>query len=137
MAACSEVSPPTASTLVERVKVAMGSELRLSAWTADEPLAVSAFDEVFHDFARLEDLMSVWRSGSDVVRLNEAAGLRPVKVSSEVREVLRISREVGDLTNGKFDITFGALADLWKFDHDQDNTDPDTTQILARIPVIY
>ena len=32
----------------------MGSELRLSAWTADQPRAISAFEEVFYEFDRLE-----------------------------------------------------------------------------------
>jgi thiamine biosynthesis lipoprotein len=114
----------------------MGSELRLSAWTADEPLAISAFDEVFFEFERLENMMSVWRAGSDVIRLNEAAGLQPVPVSRETREVLGLAREASDLTEGKFDITFGALADLWKFDHDQDNRIPDPAAVRKRLPLI-
>ena len=52
---------------VERVGVAMGSELRLTAWTADEAAARAAFDAVFAEFERLEALMSTWRPGSDVL----------------------------------------------------------------------
>ena len=48
----------------------MGSELHLTAWTADEPRARAAFDAVFAEFERLEALLSVWRDGSDVLRLN-------------------------------------------------------------------
>lgn len=129
-------NPPPAAALVERARVAMGSELRLSAWTADEPSAVAAFNEVFGEFDRLESLMSVWREGSDVQRLNATAGARPVPVSPEVREVLTIARQVGDLTGGKFDITFGALADIWKFDQDQDNTVPTAAAIQARLPLV-
>ena len=72
--------------------------------------------------------MSVWRDGSDVQRLNAAAGEHPVPVSEEVRDVLSLAREASDLTGGKFDITFGALSDLWKFDHDQDNRIPDRSR---------
>src|SRR5438093_11842157 len=54
-------------TIVERVGVAMGSELRLMAWTADAPQALSAFGEVFGEFDRLERMMSVWKAESDVV----------------------------------------------------------------------
>jgi thiamine biosynthesis lipoprotein len=114
----------------------MGSELRLSAWTADEPLAHSAFEEVFFEFERLENLMSVWREGSDVLRLNAAAGDHPVPVSAEVREVLNLAREASELTEGKFDITFGALSDLWKFDHDQDDSIPPPDVVRARLPLI-
>jgi thiamine biosynthesis lipoprotein len=138
--ACDSVPRQTASprpaALVERTKLAMGSELRVSAWTTDEPRALSAFEEVFYEFDRLENLMSVWREGSDVLRLNAAAGEHPVPVSEEVRDVLRLASEAGDLTGGKFDITFGALSDLWKFDHDQDNRIPDPAEVRKRLPLI-
>jgi thiamine biosynthesis lipoprotein len=80
---------------------------------------------VFREFDRLEALMSVWKDGSDVVRLNKSAGVGPVHVSPETLEVLEIAHDASVQTNGKFDITFGALADIWKFDHDQDNSIPD------------
>ena len=114
----------------------MGSELRLSAWTADDAVAQAAFDAVFAEFDRLESLLSVWREGSDVRRLNAAAGERAVPVSAETRDVLAAAREISDWTGGKFDVTFGALTDIWKFDHDQDNRVPDRSEIAARVPLI-
>ncbi len=114
----------------------MGSELRLTAWTARESGALSAFDAVFAEFDRLDALMSVWRDGSDVQRLNAAAGQHPVPVSAEVREVLRAAHQVSRWTGGKFDVTFGALSGLWKFDHDQDNRIPARADVAARLPLI-
>jgi thiamine biosynthesis lipoprotein len=114
----------------------MGSELRLTAWTDDETGAVSAFDEVFAEFDRLESLLSIWRPGSDVARLNADAGTRAVAVSPETLEVLAVALEVGDWTNGKFDVTFAALSDLWKFDHDQDDTVPADAAIRKRLPLV-
>jgi thiamine biosynthesis lipoprotein len=114
----------------------MGSELRVMIWTADEVGAASASEAVFHEFDRLEALMTVWRDDSDIQRLNAAAGDHPVRVSPEVREVLRVAREVSDWTEGRFDVTFGALSGLWKFDHDQDNTIPDRQAVLKRLPLV-
>ena len=115
----------------------MGSELRLTAWTADEAAAVSAFDAVFAEFDHLEELMSVWRDGSDIQRLNAAAGEHTVPVSPEVRDVLRVARQVSEWTGGTFDVTFAALSGLWKFDYqDKDNTIPDRDEVLARLPLI-
>lgn len=122
--------------LVERVALAMGSQLHLTAWTDDEPNAVAAFDAVVAEFARLDALMSVWQKNSDIVRLNLAAGDHPVTVSGEVIEVLRYAREVSELTDGKFDITFGALSDLWRFDHDQDNRVPAAADVARRLPLV-
>src|SRR6185295_8045763 len=112
------------------------SELRITAWTADEAAALSAFETAFGDFQRLDGLMSVWREGSDVVRLNAAAGKQPVPVSADVREVLHVAHQVSDWTGGKFDVTFGALSGLWKFDHDQDNRIPDPQEVRRHLPLI-
>jgi thiamine biosynthesis lipoprotein len=121
---------------VERVGVAMGSELRLTAWTADEQVARAAFDAVFAEFERLEALMSTWRPASDVVRINAAAGAQAVPVAPDVRDVLRQARQISEWTEGTFDVTFGALTDVWKFDHDQDNAVPAPEAIRARLPLI-
>jgi thiamine biosynthesis lipoprotein len=136
--ACASCAAPPAPPrhLVERSRLAMGSQLRLAAWTADEPRAAAAFDQVFREFDRLEALLSVWKPGSDVVRMNEAAGRQPVAVSLDTLAVLEAAAQASDWTGGKFDITFGALADIWKFDHDQDNTVPDQAAIEARLPFV-
>ena len=63
--------------------MAMGSQLKLSAWTTQERETEIAFEHVFREFDRLEALLSVWKDGSDVVRLNKNAGVGPVHVSPE------------------------------------------------------
>lgn len=128
--------PTTPAHIVERARVSMGSELRLTAWTADEAAATSAFDAVFNEFERLESVMSNWRQGSDVERLNAAAGDHAVPVSRDTISVLQTAHQVSEWTDGKFDVTFGVLSGLWKFDHDQDNTIPDMNEVRARLPLI-
>jgi thiamine biosynthesis lipoprotein len=137
VAACREdAAPRPRARLIERASAAMGSDLRLTVYTAEEPVAGRAFDQLFLEFQRLDALMSVWRPGSDVLRINAAAGVRAVAVSAEVREALRTARQISEWTGGKFDVTFGALSDIWKFDQDQDNTIPDQAAIRARLPLI-
>lgn len=114
----------------------MGSQLRLAAWSTGESTTVAAFDQVFREFDRLEALLSVWKPGSDVVRMNEAAGRQAVTVSPDTVLVLEAAAQASEWTGGKFNITFGALADIWKFDHDQDNTVPDRQAIAARLPLV-
>ena len=115
----------------------MGTDIRLTASTADEAAAQAAFSQVFADFDRLDRLLSVWKPDSEVVRLNAAAGDHPVPVSTDTREVLRIAREVSEWTEGAFDVTFGALTGLWKFDaQDQDGTVPDPREVQARLPLV-
>ena len=138
LCACSEGQPlpPGSGVLVERTRLSMGAEVRLTAWTADEAAALRAFEAAFDEFDRLDRLMSVWIEGSDVERVNAAAGGAPVGVSREVLEVLQLAQQVSTWTNGKFDITFGALSNLWRFDHDQDNRVPSRADVRARLPLI-
>ena len=137
VAACGGAKPHGATARkVERVGAAMGSDLRLTAWTNDEAAAQQTFDAVFAEFERLEALMSVWRPGSDVLRINAAAGERAVAVHADVRDVLHLARQVSEWTAGTFDVTFGALTDIWKFDHDLDGTVPTEEAIRARLPLV-
>ncbi len=115
----------------------MGTEIRVSAWTADDARAETATAAVFREFDRLDAMMTVWRDTSDIARLNAAAGDHPVQVSEETREVLAIAHHISEQTNGRFDVTFAALSGLWKFDYqDKDNSVPDPKEIAKRLPLI-
>ncbi len=131
LTACADAPP--APMIVEERRLAMGSELHLTAWTADEAKARATFAAVGAEFDRLERLLSVWHEGSDVTRLNRAAGGAPVAVHADTRRVLDAAAQVSAWTDRKFDITFGALAEIWKFDHDQDNRVPAAAEIAARL----
>lgn len=137
-AACT--TPPPASSdadVIERTHTTMGSPLELTIVTTDAPRATAAFDAAFHEVDRLDAMMSVWKPGSELLQVNAAAGEHPVTVSPEMREVLKAAIEAGDLTGGKFDVTFGALSGLWKFDaQNQDNSIPTRADIERRLPLI-
>ncbi len=122
--------------MVERAHQTMGSEVRVTAWTADERAAISGMDAVFAEFDRLDQRLSVWKDGSDVQRINAAAGHGPVAVGADTIAVLAAALAAGDATGGKFDVTFGALSDIWRFDHDQDNRIPTQAEIVARLGLV-
>lgn len=114
----------------------MGSELTLMTWTADQDRTNRAFDAVFAEFTRLDGLLSTWKPDSDISKLNAAAGHHKVEVGRDTMSVLKAARDVSDWTGGKFDVTFGPLSDVWKFDHDQDDTVPSREEIEARLPLV-
>ncbi len=116
--------------------MAMGSALQVAVWTSDEPAARRALDAVFAEFDRLENVLSVWRATSDVQRLNAAAGRGAVAVGPDMLAVLDAAQEASRETRGAFDITFGALSDIWRFDHDQDDRVPSPDEIAARLRLI-
>lgn len=55
---------------------------------------------------------------SDVCRINSMAGIKPVRVSCEVLEMVSMAKEYYEITGGAFDITIGPLMDLWGFGAD-------------------
>ena len=130
---CAATLPPQQ---ISRTHQTMGAEVRLTAWTAYPGQAHDGFAAVFAELDRLDSLLSVWKPGSDVLRLNAAAGERAVAVSPETIELLQAAHKVSLWTDGKFDVTFGALSDVWKFDHDQDGRVPPPEAVAARLPLI-
>lgn len=69
------------------------------------------------ELARLEQSLSRFLSGSEVSRINESAGVKPVKISNENYEVLSNAIRFSEISDGLFDITIGPLIDLWDYKH--------------------
>lgn len=102
---------------VSRQRAAMGTMVQVVAHTNQgnrkeqvEDALASAFDEI----DRLEALLSVWKPSSDIARINLAQG-RPVCVQAETLEILERSLWASRVSDGAFDVTFQAMADLWRF----------------------
>ncbi len=137
MAACKGAPRPAGAHLFQRTYASMGTELQLTAWTADETAAEAAFGEVSQEMERLEGLLSNWRDDSEIQQLNAAAGKHPVRIGSDLRDVLKTARQVSEWTGGKFDVTWGALSGLWKFDYqNQDGSIPEHSEIVRRRSLI-
>jgi thiamine biosynthesis lipoprotein len=102
---------------------AMGTEVRMTLWSAAQGATLQpTFAAAEALFNQLERQMTTWPhpgwAPSDIMRLNAAAGVRPVKISPETLEVLQQAQALSAATDGAFDVTVGALFDLWHFDAD-------------------
>ena len=72
-------------------------------------LAESAIAEV----KRIDSLMSATFPQSDIYRINHSPAGTYVRVSPEVYSLIEMSIDISQKTDGYFDITTGALCDLW------------------------
>lgn len=52
---------------------------------------------------------------SDVCRINEAAGVKPVRVDADTLALLVLAKKYHELSAGAFDVTIGPVMDLWGF----------------------
>ena len=65
--------------------------------------------------AGLETALSVFNPDSDISRLAQNAGGKPVAVSLETAELLSLAGRYGRISRGAFDPTVGPLVKLWGF----------------------
>lgn len=63
--------------------------------------------------SELEHTLSATWVDSDLMKINEAAGVSAVKVASETMELLKRAMEISADTQGSFDVTIGPLVRLW------------------------
>lgn len=70
-------------------------------------------DKVFNKINEIESLLSLNIKDSEINKINNKAGIEPVKVSSITFDVIEKSLEYSKLSNGNFDITIGPLVKLW------------------------
>lgn len=101
-------------SFVHKKKYAMGTVFDIVAYDASPARASAAIDQAFQEIVRLDDLMSNYKTDSELSRLNRSAGFHPQKVSPDLYGVIEESLKYSQLSDGKFDITVGPLVDLWK-----------------------
>jgi FAD:protein FMN transferase len=87
------------------VMAGQGEEVRVAEYTA---VARGVMQRIDAD-------MSLYKTNSVLCKVNANAGIAPVPVGDELRAVLRLAREYGELSGGAFDVTAGPLVRLWGF----------------------
>ncbi|WP_417818188.1 FAD:protein FMN transferase [Tritonibacter scottomollicae] len=67
--------------------------------------------------------MSNWDASSEISRFNAAAAGESLSVSGELHHVMQTAQDVHVASDGAFDVTVGALIDLWGFGAGQTRSD--------------
>ena len=94
----------------------------------------SLIDTCFDMANTYEHYFSRTLEGSDIYNINHANGA-PVEVHDETAELIRYGIAFGDLSGGVFDISIGALTDLWDIPNNN-GTIPAQTQIDAALATV-
>jgi thiamine biosynthesis lipoprotein len=102
--------------LRKRTTLLMGGRFDISIVAKDSLAAEQNIDTVITEITRIENLISDWKSDTQVSEVNQNAGIRPVKVDREVFELTQRAIRFSEVTNGGFDISFAAMDRIWKFD---------------------
>jgi thiamine biosynthesis lipoprotein len=82
----------------------------------EDPVALrAAGEEALDEIDRIEAQLSLYRSGSEVARLNAEAHQRAVRITPGLFQLIEHAFELSRETNGAFDITIAPLVRCWGF----------------------
>ena len=118
-------------------RLIMGTFARVVAVAADSSSAKECIDAAFAELQKVDELMSSYKSDSEISEVNRNGFKRAVKVSESTYWVLRKSVEFSKLTGGAFDITIGPLGDLWRSAAEANTVPSDYELGTARSKVGY
>ena len=113
----------------------MGTFAHVVAIAKDSETARKCVQAALDEIRKVDELMSDYKTDSDIGRVNSRAGEKPVQVSEATYEVLHRSIEFSEMTGGAFDITVGPLVALFR-NAKESKIAPDEEQIaLAKSKV--
>ncbi len=70
--------------------------------------------ELFIEYHELYDIYNNYDNLENIKTINDYAGINPVSVNQEIIDLLILSYEYYELSDGELDITQGAILKLWK-----------------------
>ncbi len=91
--------------------------------------------EAFREIERLETVLSEWRDGSNVSKVNQLAGKKPVKVDDDTLRVVDAGFDVSVWSRGAFDLSWAALWGLYDFRPDSIKI-PSPADVKPRLDLI-
>lgn len=69
--------------------------------------------EQFLHYNALFDRYNEYEGVPNIKTINDNAGIKPVKVDQEIITVLKQAKEYSEISNNQYDVTFGAVLELW------------------------
>ncbi|OPX89992.1 MAG: Thiamine biosynthesis lipoprotein ApbE precursor [Pelotomaculum sp. PtaB.Bin104] len=123
-------------------KFLMDTLIQVTVYSDNEKSGEEALNKAFAEFARISNLTDRFpkegkntAATSDVIRINENAGIKPVQVSTETLSIIQRSLYYAQLSGGAFDITVGPIMDLWGFGKDEQHV-PSDEQIRRTLSLV-
>lgn len=121
-------------TPISRTETLLHTAVQIQIFHEGEAVE-AAMEEVYAYMAAMEVQFSTNLEGSDVYRINQAAGEEAVVVDKETFAVVKQALHIAEQSGGKFDVTIGAVTNLWQIGSD-DARKPNDEEIKAALEVI-
>jgi thiamine biosynthesis lipoprotein len=113
----------------------MGTLFRVVLYAPSETHASKAAAAAFEAVARLDAALSDYKDDSELTLLSDRAGQGPVPVGEALFEILAISRDWSERTDGAFDVTAGPIVREWRRARRRREL-PTEAQLAAALPKV-
>jgi thiamine biosynthesis lipoprotein len=100
----------------KKKKNLLGSPFEITVVATDSIQANLYTELAISEVKRIENLISDWIPTTQISKVNQNAGIGPVKVDLEVFELVKRAINISKLTDGAFDISYASMDKIWKFD---------------------
>jgi|TARA_R110002020_G_scaffold63136_1_gene168308 thiamine biosynthesis lipoprotein len=94
----------------------MGSRFEITVVANDSVEGSKAINLAIEEITRIEKLISSWDPNSQTSEINKNAGVQPVRVDSELFQLIERAIGISKITDGAFDISYASMDRIWKFD---------------------
>jgi thiamine biosynthesis lipoprotein len=95
-------------------QIVMGTFAHIVAVAQNSGTAKNCIEAALDEIHKVDNLMSDYKSDSEISQVNREAYEKPVQVSEPTFEVLQRSIEFSKMTDGAFDVTVGPLVALFR-----------------------
>lgn len=117
---------------LSKTELLMGTVVTVTLYDSNDE---GILDKVFTKVKELESTLSINENGTLVDKINESAGIEPVKVDYDTYTVIKKGLECAKLSNGLFDISVGPIVKLWNIGLPEAKV-PTQEEIDSRIPLV-
>ena len=111
----------------------MGTRISVELWHHNAELRESCGNRIFEEMHRIDNLMSPYKSHSEISYINNNAAISTIEISEEMAMLIGQSIEFSILSGGAFDITFASIG--YRYDYRQ-KLQPDDNFIASNLDAI-
>ena len=129
---CSKGTETEATVPVAQSQLLLGTVCKVTIY--DYPTD-KAFEAAFKRIAEIESRMSLHTDTSEIAKINDFAGITPVRVSDDTFTVIEEALRIAKLSGGAFDPTIGPLVNAWDIGGDNPRK-PSKNEIDSLLPLI-
>ena len=112
MTACSQTQSELQTSIepISKTELFMGTAVKLTIYDKNDE---EILDKAFNRIVEIENLVSINKENTEINKLNENAGIGPVKLSEDSFNIIKTGIEYSNVSGGGYDISIGPLVKLW------------------------